>query len=253
MNIRVKPTPSSNIYELKKANSISEKIIRKAKQKNAVDKEGNIKQEYVVLWDNKGEKVADVIRIDDKNYIKMITKYVEEEFIKMMEHIDLINNTLLSNPSELSYKVDAIVYEKLMTFYKILLNMDNNIEYFLEEKHGDRFIEEVRHIVSEKNYRILKNNLPNKNLKETLIINHNYFAELLKFKVDEVVAKIKLSSSEEIVNDNKICILQLAIFKGLINETINEVMGKIDKFTSKEEMINAINPILEEWGYELLE
>ena len=50
MNIRVKPTPSSNIYELKKANSISEKIIRKAKQKNAVDKEGNIKQEYVVLW-----------------------------------------------------------------------------------------------------------------------------------------------------------------------------------------------------------
>ena len=67
------------------------------------------------------------------------------------------------------------------------------------------------------------------------------------------MAKIKLSSSEEIVNDNKICILQLAIFKGLINETINEVMEKIDKFTSKEEMINAINPILEEWGYELLE
>lgn len=28
---------------------------------------------------------------------------------------------------------------------------------------------------------------------------------------------------------------------------------KIDKFTLKEEMSNAINPILEEWGYELLE
>ena len=82
MNIRVKPTPSSNIYELKKANSISEKIIRKAKQKNAVDKEGNIKQEYVVLWDNKGEKVADFVRIDDKNYIKMITKYVGRRICK---------------------------------------------------------------------------------------------------------------------------------------------------------------------------
>lgn len=33
MNIQVNPTTISNIYELEKANLISEKMIRKAKQK----------------------------------------------------------------------------------------------------------------------------------------------------------------------------------------------------------------------------
>ena len=43
------------------------------------------------------------------------------------------------------------------------------------------------------------------------------------------------------------------VMEDLLLYTKTMIMKKIDKFTLKEEMSNAINPTLEEWGYELLE
>ena len=231
---------------------ISEEFIEKAKDKKFIDKDGNLKENYVIALDANSEKIANFLKVDDKDYIETISKNVEEKIRNITGDLESIDRLLFSNFSTLSYKVDAAVYEHLLNFSKLVIHSNNNMESFLYQKHGDKFIQEVKDIAYKRTFGLLELNFPHKDLEETLLMNQKFFAEILDYKLEEVVAKIKLSSSEVTIADNTLCILQLAIYKGLVNKTIEEIIQKMDKFVSRQTIIDNVNQTLKEFDYELL-